>query len=190
MLVIILGSSVAFNLLLSHAMDEDDNKPYDGAWTSFFTVFLMSVLGDFDTQVFEQAGMHPSEFSKLVCQLVFLFVVMFVTVVALNALIALLGDSYAKVSEFESANKKKERAELICEYMGVMRGKKRRKINRVSKFFHKLGQKETEGGKEAGGGESDLEAFTRIVDELRAEIKGLKDIILHGGSGDVVGGGD
>ncbi|GMH91456.1 hypothetical protein TrVE_jg11539 [Triparma verrucosa] len=190
MLVIILGSSVAFNLLLSHATDEEDNKPYEGAWTSFFTVFLMSVLGDFDTQVFEQAGMHPSEFSKLVCQLVFLFVVMFVTVVALNALIALLGDSYAKVSEFESANKKKERAELICEYMGVMRGKKRRKINRVSKFFHKLGQKETEGGKGAGGGESDLEAFTRIVDELRAEIKGLKDIILHGGSGDVVGGGD
>ncbi|GMH67844.1 hypothetical protein TL16_g04785 [Triparma laevis f. inornata] len=177
MMVIILGSSVAFNLLLSHAEDEGGDKPYSGWWTSFFSVFLMSVLGDFDTGLFDKAGMHPSEFSKLVTQLVFLFVVLFITVVALNALIALLGDSYAKVSEFETANKKKERAELICEYMGVMRGKKRRKINRVTKFFHKLGQKETERGDK---GESEIEQFKRIVDELRVEIRGLKDIIFGG----------
>ena len=42
MMVIILGSSVAFNLLLSKALDEDSgNRPYDGWWNSFFSVFLM-----------------------------------------------------------------------------------------------------------------------------------------------------
>ncbi|GMI43165.1 hypothetical protein TeGR_g15080, partial [Tetraparma gracilis] len=151
--VIILGSSVAFRLLLgkipnpefcsvmlgtddepaegatwdtTHTWDCDDH-PYGGVWSSFMSVFLMSVLGDFDTGLFEESP------NKVVSQFMFLFVSIFVTVIALNAIIALLGDSYSKVSEQENANKNKERAELICEYLGVMRGRERRSVAKYTK---------------------------------------------------------
>ena len=182
MSVIILGSSVAFRLLLgkvengefcdsnfdgggsgvSDLTREDDcvDHPYGSTWISFFSVFLMTVLGDFDTDLFQQSA------STIVTQLVFLFVVLFITVISLNALIALLGDSYAKVSENEAANKSKERAELICEFLGIMRKSRRDKIERESRYIHLLQVSKT--------AKDERTNTELLVEGLKDEVKELK----------------
>lgn len=68
-----------------------------------------------------------------------------ILVVVLNALISLLGDSYARVQENAIANQRKEKAELIVEYMSLLTPWRRRKMEKDTRFFHALLQADADG---------------------------------------------
>ena len=62
----------------------------------------------------------------------------FVTVVALNALIAILGDSFEQAQDMRVASRTKQRAELIVEYYDVMRPSKRNEVEQSTRWTHQL----------------------------------------------------
>ena len=71
----------------------------------------MSILGDFDTTIFDDVE-HSG-----ISYFMFYLAMVLVQVVALNALIALLGDSYSDVESSKNANQRKQRASLIVEHL-------------------------------------------------------------------------
>ena len=79
-----------------------------------FGVFNMGIMGDFDTDNFDNS---VSPWTSRVC---FILLVVVVTVIALNALIALLGDSYSQIQENMVANRNFERAKVIVEYLSLL----------------------------------------------------------------------
>lgn len=70
------------------------------------STFELTVLGEYDPAILVQ-----SQF-RVLSAIVFVLAVMCVLVVALNALIAVLSDSYARVQERAVANRRRERAEV------------------------------------------------------------------------------
>ena len=65
-------------------------------------------------------------------------VMVLVTVVALNALIALLGDSFANVLDTAQSKRNRQRAMLLKEYLTVLGTCRRRKIETACRFTHQL----------------------------------------------------
>jgi hypothetical protein len=70
------------------------------------STFELAVLG-----VYDPAILSDSRF-RVLSAIVFVLAVMSVLVVALNALIAVLSDSYTRVQERAVANRRRERAEV------------------------------------------------------------------------------
>ena len=66
----------------------------------------MTILGVYDEGIIE--GIQY----QYIAVIVFVLAVMSVLVIALNALIAVLSDSYARVQESATANRRRERAEV------------------------------------------------------------------------------
>ena len=149
--VIIAGFAVIFRSLLLNLegeceielLDNDgsgttsfendcNSPPFDSLGMSFYKVFNMAVLGDFENDYFDNSV------SPWFSRLVFVVLVVVVTVIALNALIALLGDSYSRVQENITANKNMERAKLIVEYLSVIPETDRKRIENETKFIHIL----------------------------------------------------
>lgn len=80
--------------------------PFGSYARSLISTFELSVVG-----VYDPAILSDSQF-RILSVIVFVFAVMSVLVVALNALIAVLSDSYARVQERAVANRRRERAEV------------------------------------------------------------------------------
>lgn len=97
------------------------NTPRLGA--SLLNVFMAGILGDFDMDSFENAT-DPALLLALF--IVFLIVV---SVVMLNALIALLGESFAKMQEKAVAENMMQRALLTLEVYQILPDFVRRKID-------------------------------------------------------------
>ena len=92
---------------------DDDGTGYESIGDSLMTTFLM-VLGEFDADTF-QSTISPNFTLWL-----FIAFNMAVVLVCLNAVIALLGDSYSSVMERSEAVYCRETAELIVEYLDTM----------------------------------------------------------------------
>ena len=73
----------------------------------------MTILGDFDTTIFEEVDFG----AKAISYLMFVIAMVLIQIVALNALIALLGDSYSDVDSSKQSVQRKERATLIVEHL-------------------------------------------------------------------------
>lgn len=97
-----------------------------------FIVFNMAVLGDFDANHF------TGSLSPWTSRVIFIFMVLVVTVIALNALIALLGDSYSRVQDNKIANKSMDRAKLIVEYLEIFPKQELKRIEEKTKYFYVL----------------------------------------------------
>ena len=63
---------------------------------------------------------------------------LFVTLIALNALIALLGDSFEKVQEHAVAKKNRGKATLTVDYMDMMSDKRRLDLEYSTLWAHQL----------------------------------------------------
>jgi hypothetical protein len=123
---ILIGFTVAFRLLFGETGDES----YGTLRRSFLSTFEMTILGSYDpTLLFEV------KYSVLSI-MTFILAVTCVLVVALNALISILADSYARVQENATANRRKEQAELVVEYLQLLPPWKRRQIEKDTKWFH------------------------------------------------------
>ena len=146
-LSILLGFTIAFRLLFSGVrgecmavLDEDSNElendcdedPFGNVGTSLLSTFELTILGSYDKAIIYESN------EVLLSAFVFVIAVTVVLVVALNALIAVLGDSFSRVQENVTANRRRERAELIVEYLSMMPARQRKKIELQNQYFHAL----------------------------------------------------
>jgi hypothetical protein len=118
---IIVGFSTSFRLLFANIepscsleidaetdsiVQECDENPFGSLRRSILSTFEMTILGSYEPSL-----LYESQFSTLSI-LTFVLAVTCVLVVALNALISLLADSYARVQENATANRRREKAEV------------------------------------------------------------------------------
>ena len=153
LLVMLFGFTTSFRLLFGDVKGEcavqlDSNgelkeecsvNPYSSIGQSFLSTFELTVLGSYSSGV-----LGSSQYTPLAV-VTFIVAVVSVLVVALNALIAVLADSYAQVQEKAVANRRKERAELIVEYLSILPPPKRRDIERNTRYFHALLEADEDG---------------------------------------------
>lgn len=118
--VILIGFTTTFRILFGDASGQceltvDENQvvgedceddPFGSYSMAFISSFQMVVLGEYEPSL-----LYESEYSVLAI-IIFIFAVTGVFIVALNALISVLADSYARVQENAAANRRKERAEV------------------------------------------------------------------------------
>lgn len=121
LLVIIVGFSASFRLLFATSdqvceleLDPETDELVQSCLPSPFGSFRRAVLSTFELTIlgsYEQSLLFESRHSVLSVA-IFVLAVTCVLVVALNALISLLADSYARVQEDATANKRREKAEV------------------------------------------------------------------------------
>ena len=100
--------------------------------TPFITTFNMGFFGDFDMSSFDTIA------SPLVGKFIFLVFMLLVSVVALNALIAILGDSAARVQETQVSTRNYELASLISEYKDTLSAEQNVRLEAVTVWQHVL----------------------------------------------------
>mmetsp|Transcript_12248 Transcript_12248/g.35536 ORF Transcript_12248/g.35536 Transcript_12248/m.35536 type:complete len:1610 (-) Transcript_12248:86-4915(-) len=199
LLAIIIGFSTAFRLVFGsyepdcevqlesdangdQTLAEDcDDSPFGSLRRSFLSTFELTILGSYDPQLLYQND------NKTLAALMFVLAVTCVLVVALNALISVLADSYARVQENATANRRKERAELIVEYMTLLPAWRVRQIEKSTRYFHALLEADADGDlvletDDWRGGlnalrddiqemnESNLETTRQALEEMRMDI--------------------
>ena len=199
--VILFGFTVSFRLLLGSVDGEcelelndagvigEDCKvaPFHSMWRSFLSTFELTIVGSYNPGVFDDTD------HTLLAVFTFVLAVTCVLVVALNALIAVLSDSYARVQENAVGNLRRERAELIVEYLSIIPPFRRHAIEQQTKYFHALLEADEDGDllvhkDDWQGGlaalrrdmeehtERETETLTRTLGEIRTDIdKELSD---------------
>ncbi len=121
LLSIIVGFSASFRLLFASSdpvceleLDQETDELVQACFGSPFGSLRRAILSTFELTIlgsYEPALLHESPHTTLSI-LVFVLAVTCVLVVALNALISLLADSYARVQEDATANQRREKAEV------------------------------------------------------------------------------
>ena len=120
MLVMLVGYTTAFRILFGHVggqceleLDTNDaiqqscsEDPFGSYPRAFVSSFQMIILGEYEEEM-----LYASQYTVLAI-VIFMLAVTCVLIVALNALISILADSYARVQENAAANRRKERAEV------------------------------------------------------------------------------
>lgn len=132
---ILVGFSVAFRLLLA----ETGDSSFGSLRRSFLSTFELTVIGSYDS-----ALLSESRYTVL-ATITFILAVTCVLVVAFNALISILADSYARVQQNATANRRREVASLCVEYMSLLPPWKRRQIEKNTKWFHTLLEIDSDG---------------------------------------------
>jgi len=128
LMIIIIGFSVCFTAMLSESAPDQ----FETFENSIISTFTMAVNSDLDLD-----QIHNSEYPRL-AKWTMVLIIFIVTIVALNAFIALLGDSYQSVQENSTANMRMERANIVIEYLVLINESRRKEIERDAIYFHKL----------------------------------------------------
>eukprot|EP00494_Astrolonche_serrata_P032079 UN32348 len=89
-ILIILVFGFAFHFMI---LDEQESEEFGDVFNAFLTTFSMSVLGDFDLELFD------TMVSPDVAKLMFLILEICILVTMLNALISHMTDAYTVVRE-------------------------------------------------------------------------------------------
>jgi len=150
--------------------------PYGTLRRSIHSAFTMSILGDFDTTIFDDVE-HSG-----ISYFMFYLAMVLVQVVALNALIALLGDSYSDVESSKNANQRKQRASLIVEHLMLCSEAKKNSIEKESRILGKfIDKKDFLLGQASGGRffETDADETTQKMEEMMMEIKDLREAVVR-----------
>jgi WD40 repeat protein len=134
LMVILVGFSVSFRILF-----RDNSDAFDSLRRSFLSTFQMTLTSQYDSEIIFQAEHH------ILAAFIFVLAITGVLVIALNALISILADSYARVQQNAVANRRREVAALIVEYMSLLSPKKRSDIERRTKWFHTLLEVDADG---------------------------------------------
>jgi WD40 repeat protein len=133
--VILVGFSVSFRALFG---DSDDDA-FGSLRRSLLSTFQLTLTSEYDATTISDAE------NQVLAVATFVLAVTVVLVVALNALISILADSYARVQQNAVANRRKEVAALIVEYMSLLTPRKRNEIEHKTKWFHKLLEVDADG---------------------------------------------
>jgi len=103
-----------------------------GFFTALLTTFDIAILGNFSPGSFQLST------APWLSQLVFVVMMMGIMVVALNALIALLGDSFERVQDSKAAKTSRLRAQFVVEYLSMLPEGRRSAIERATMWTHQL----------------------------------------------------
>ena len=155
---ILVGFSVAFRILFSQVNE-------DG-----FGSLRRSLLSTFElvtTGTYEPSMLYDAEWNVLAV-LTFVLAVTCVLVIALNALISILADSYARVQVHAVANRRREQAGLIVEYMTLLPAQSRMRLEEKTKWFHCLLEVDSDGSLLLG-----REDWQGGLNELRKDLEEL-----------------
>jgi len=106
-------------------------------WSALGVGFQMGMLGEFGdaTDVFAETS------SPVFTWLVFCCYMLALTIVALNALIALLGETYARVQEQATATRNAQLADLIVDYYDIIGPERCRAVEEQTLWTHVLDTK-------------------------------------------------
>lgn len=118
-----------------YVYDDEDHGTVQGFIDNkaiFLNMLGMGVSGDFDTGGIEHT-VHEGT-----AQVFLFFIVISVTIVSFNALIAILGQSFAEAQENKYAMHIANRAYLILEYYNMMDTTRRKSIEKSLRWTHKL----------------------------------------------------
>jgi len=131
------------------------------------------MLGNFNTNSFNLTK------SPAVTTLVFIGFMLIVVVVCLNAVIALLGDSYSSVMERSEAERSKQTAFLIVEQYDVMNDVQREELELSTAWAHTLVPWTTWKAQAAALEAPDVaaEAPTAEVAAIRAEVQASQRVL-------------
>ena len=146
MIAILAGFTVAFRLLFANvqggcefeldegnlAVNDCDKDPFGSLSQSMLSTFELAILGSYEPSILRDSR------DEVLAGMTFVIAVTVVLVVALNALIAVLGDSFSRVQQNATANRRRERAELIVGYLAMMPRKRRSMIENNTNYFHTL----------------------------------------------------
>lgn len=174
---ILVGFSVAFRLLFAETGDET----FGSLRRALLSTFELTVMGSYDTMI-----IFETKYTAIAV-ITFIMAVTCIVVVVLNALISILSDSYAKVQEHAVANRRREIASLIVEYMTLLPRWRRQQIERETTWFHTLLEVDADGSLQVhsddweGGlnalrhdmeemGRSQQQSYERAVDRLKTDI--------------------
>jgi len=135
LVAMLVGFSVSFRALFAATGDES----FGSLKRAFLSTFELTLTGTYDTALLVSA-----EYTIL-SSIIFILAITCVLVVALNALISILGDSYARVQKNAIANRRRERAALIVEYMILLPEWKRKSVEENAKWFHSLMEVDADG---------------------------------------------
>jgi Polycystin cation channel len=155
---ILMGFSVSFRLIFGATREE----AFRSLRRSFLATFELSVTGTYDPELLLETRHRP------LAVVTFVFAITCVLVVALNALISILADSYARVQAHAVANRRREQASLIVEYMSLLPPWKRRQIERRTQWFHTLLEVGADGGLQVK-----IDDWEGGMNELRRDIQQL-----------------
>lgn len=153
LIAILIGFTVAFRLLFGNtegscSLELDEQKkivqdcsidPYGNLLVALISTFEMTLLGSYD------ADFHTQGTYWFLSVITFVLAITVVLVVALNALIAVLSDSYSRVQQNATANLRREKAAIIVEYLMLLPKKKLEKIEANSLYFHALLEADADG---------------------------------------------
>jgi Ion transport protein len=155
---IIVGFSVAFRLLFADSGDET----FGSLRRSLLSTFEMTLMGTYDPMLLFDTK------HTVVAVITFIMAITCIVVVVLNALISILSDSYAKVQEHAVANRRREIASLIVEYMTILPKWRRQQIERETTWFHTLLEVDSDGSLQVHSEdwEGGLNALRHDMEEL------------------------
>eukprot|EP00668_Euglena_longa_P035059 GGOE01045031.1.p1 GENE.GGOE01045031.1~~GGOE01045031.1.p1 ORF type:complete len:444 (-),score=165.93 GGOE01045031.1:295-1626(-) len=139
LLLAVMASSNAFYVLIRarpECMGPDIADSCDPNWlfvgSTLFTTFNMVILGSFDT-----ASFVAGPYSGLL-QALFVVTMLLVTIVLLNLLIALMGDSYQRIQDRSGVELSLLRARIILEVEEFLSAKERANKEWFPKYLHIL----------------------------------------------------
>jgi len=152
MLAILIGFTTIFRLVFSNVkgcavtfsdtdqlIEECDNDQFSSFLRSLLSTFELTILG-----TYEPSLLTDSKYPEIAVT-IFVLAVIIILVIALNTLIAILGDSFSRVQENSTANRRRERAELIVEYFSMMPAFQRDRIEKKTKYIHALLETDADG---------------------------------------------
>jgi len=125
--VIVMMFAVAFEALSKHATGI-------GCWfTSIANTFYASMLSEYDIEYYDEVSYSPMSTEILLS-----FMLIIISVISLNALIALISDAFERVLAEKYAVLNGERAQLILDMYTTMTHRGRREIEEKNKWTYRL----------------------------------------------------
>lgn len=160
---IMAGFSVAFRILFGATGDEG----FGTLRRSFLSTFEMTITGSYDPVLLFESP-YPA-----LAVVTFVLAITCILIIVLNALISVLADSYARVQESAVANRRREMASLIVEYLLLLTPRKRRQIEEKTTWFHTLLEVDADGSLQlqTDNWEGGMNALRRDMQELSGENK-------------------
>jgi len=177
LLVSVFFYSVSFTALyIGKSVNDDDvdddlagllvsSEGSNALWMPFLMIFNMGVLGDFSTAAFEHSV------NRTVTFVLFMVFIIHTTVILLNGIIALLGDSFERVQERKVVEMNINRAQLILDYLYVLGERARNEIEGMSTTLYRITPHSMEGNN-SGDDEwmGRIKFMTRMHKETREKI--------------------
>eukprot|EP00494_Astrolonche_serrata_P028383 UN28649 len=152
-----------FHVLLSKQDEFSDMRK------SFLQVFTISIIGEVDIGILDGGGFWMSKLKKCM----FVIMVVAVMIIMLNALIAWMTDSYAKVKQNCLAAERKERVGLIIETVEALDSKSLEDIEQSMNWLHVLkpfGVEWLEDDENKNSGKSTYSMDNKKVQDLYAPV--------------------